>query len=65
MPAGFDNGPRLLVAGDPAIENGDRIFIEACYTLSWPTRAVVGRKDGLARMVLSLVDTLCMRHSRC
>jgi hypothetical protein len=29
MPAGFDNGPRLLVAGNPAIENGDRIFIEA------------------------------------
>jgi hypothetical protein len=24
MPAGFDNGPRLLVAGNPAIENGGR-----------------------------------------
>jgi hypothetical protein len=26
----FYNGPRLLVAGNPAIENGDRIIIEAC-----------------------------------
>jgi hypothetical protein len=43
----FDNGPRLLVADNPAIENADRITIEAWVnTLSWPTRAVVCRKDG-------------------
>jgi Concanavalin A-like lectin/glucanases superfamily len=43
----FDNGPRLRVEDDPAIENADRITIEAWInTLSWPTRAVVCRKDG-------------------
>jgi hypothetical protein len=43
----FDNGPRLLVADHPAIENADRITIEAWVnTLSWPGRAVVCRKDG-------------------
>jgi hypothetical protein len=43
----FDNGPRLLVADDPAIENADRITIEAWVnTLSWPGRAVVCRKEG-------------------
>ena len=43
----FDNGPRLRVDDDPAIENADRITIEAWVnTLSWPTRAVVCRKDG-------------------
>ncbi len=31
----FDNGPRLLVADHPAIENADRITVEACVnTLS-------------------------------
>jgi hypothetical protein len=29
-PAGFDNGPRLLVAGNPVIDGGDQIIIEAC-----------------------------------
>jgi hypothetical protein len=43
----FDSGPRLLVADNPAIENADRITIEAWVsTLSWPTRAVVCRKEG-------------------
>jgi biopolymer transport protein ExbB len=43
----FDNGPRLRVEDDPAIENADRITIEAWVnTLSWPSRAVVCRKDG-------------------
>ena len=33
----FDNGPRLTVADKPAIENPDRITIEAWVnTLSWP-----------------------------
>jgi biopolymer transport protein ExbB len=42
----FDNGPRLVVADNPAIENADRITIEAWVnTLSWPTRAVVCRKE--------------------
>jgi hypothetical protein len=37
----------LLVADNPAIENADRITIEAWVnTLSWPARAVVCRKDG-------------------
>jgi hypothetical protein len=36
----FDNGPRLRVDDDPAIENADRITIEAWVnTLSWPSRA--------------------------
>jgi hypothetical protein len=39
--------PRLRVDDNPAIENADRITVEACVnTLSWPTRAVVCRKDG-------------------
>jgi hypothetical protein len=43
----FDNGPRLRVDDNPAIENADRITIEAWVnTLSWPTRAVVCRKEG-------------------
>jgi hypothetical protein len=43
----FDNGPGLVVADNPAIENADRITIEAWVnTLSWPGRAVVCRKDG-------------------
>jgi hypothetical protein len=43
----FDNGPRLLVADNPAIENADRITIEAWVnSLSWPGRAVVCRKEG-------------------
>ena len=42
----FDNGPRLRVDDNPAIENADRITIEAWVnTLSWPTRAVVCRKE--------------------
>jgi hypothetical protein len=37
----------LLVADNPAIENADRITIEAWVnTLSWPARAVVCRKEG-------------------
>jgi hypothetical protein len=40
-------GPLLLVADNPAIENADRITIEAWVnTLSWRTRAVICRKDG-------------------
>jgi Domain of unknown function (DUF2341) len=43
----FDNGPRLRVDGNPAIENADRIIIEAWVnTLSWPGRAVVCCKEG-------------------
>jgi nitrogen fixation protein len=43
----FDNGPRLVVGDNPAIENADRITIEAWVnTLSWPARAVVCRKEG-------------------
>jgi hypothetical protein len=43
----FDNGPRLGVADRPAIENADRIPVEAWVnTLSWPGRAVVCRKEG-------------------
>jgi Concanavalin A-like lectin/glucanases superfamily len=43
----FDNGPRLRVDDNPAIENADRITIEAWVnTLSWPTRAVICRKEG-------------------
>jgi Concanavalin A-like lectin/glucanases superfamily len=43
----FDNGPRLRVDDNPAIENADRITIEAWVnTLSWPARAVVCRKEG-------------------
>ena len=43
----FDNGPRLRVDDNPAIEDADRITIEAWVnTLSWPTRAAVCRKDG-------------------
>ncbi len=43
----FNSGPRLIVADNPAIEDADRITIEAWVnTLSWPTRAVVCRKDG-------------------
>jgi hypothetical protein len=42
----FDNGPRLRVDDNPAIENADRITIEAWVnTLSWPARAVVCRKE--------------------
>jgi len=42
----FDKGPRLLLADDSAIENADRITVEAWLnTLSWPGRAVVCRKD--------------------
>jgi Concanavalin A-like lectin/glucanases superfamily len=43
----FDNGPRLLVPDNPAIENADRITIKAWInTLSWPTRALLCRKEG-------------------
>jgi Concanavalin A-like lectin/glucanases superfamily len=43
----FDNGPRLRVDDNPAIENSNRITIEAWVnTLSWPGRAVVCRKEG-------------------
>jgi Domain of unknown function (DUF2341) len=43
----FDNGPRLRVDDNPAIENANRITVEACVnTLSWPGRAVVCRKEG-------------------
>jgi hypothetical protein len=43
----FDNGPRLLVADHPEIENADRITVGACVnTLSWPGRAVVCGKEG-------------------
>src|SRR5918994_966310 len=43
----FGNGPCLLVADPPAIENADRIMIGAWVnTLSWPGWAVVCRKDG-------------------
>ena len=43
----FDNGPRLRVEDNAAIENADRITIEAWVnTLSWPGRAVVCRKEG-------------------
>jgi hypothetical protein len=43
----FDNGPRLRVDDNAAIENADRITIEAWVnTLSWPGRAVVCRKEG-------------------
>jgi hypothetical protein len=46
----FDNGPRLRVEDDPAIENADRITIEAWVNaLTWPTRALVCRKDGSGR----------------
>jgi hypothetical protein len=42
----LDDGPHLLVADNPAIENA-QITIEAWVnTLSWPTRAVVCRKEG-------------------
>jgi hypothetical protein len=41
----FDNGPRLRIADNPAIDHADRITIEAWVnTLSWLTRAVVCRK---------------------
>jgi hypothetical protein len=46
MTAGFDNGPRLLVAGNPAIETAIESSLRPANTLSWPTRAVVCRKDG-------------------
>ena len=40
----FDNGPRLRVDDNPAIEDADRISIEAwVHTLSRPTRAVICR----------------------
>ena len=43
----FDNGPRLLVADNPRsrtpIGSRSRTWVN---TLSWPTRAVVCRKDG-------------------
>jgi hypothetical protein len=43
----FDSGPRLHVDDKRAMGNADRITIEAWVnTLSWPTRAVVCRKDG-------------------
>ena len=43
----FDNGPRLRADDNPTIENAVRITIEAWVnTLSWPTRAVVCRKEG-------------------
>jgi hypothetical protein len=43
----FDNGPRLRVDDNLAIENPDRITIEAWVnTLSWPGGAVVCRKEG-------------------
>ena len=43
----FDSGPRLRVADNSAIENANRITIEAWVnTLTWPSRAVVCRKDG-------------------
>jgi len=43
----FDIGPRLVVADNPAIEDADRLTIEAWVNmLSWPTRAIVCRKDG-------------------
>jgi hypothetical protein len=43
----FDAGPRLLAADDPAIDDANRITIEAWVnTLSWPARDVVCRKDG-------------------
>jgi len=43
----FDNGPRLRVDDHPAIENADRIIIEAWVnTLTWPSRAVVCPKEG-------------------
>jgi Concanavalin A-like lectin/glucanases superfamily/Domain of unknown function (DUF2341) len=43
----FDNGPRLRVEDHPAIENADRITVEAWIsTLSWRSRAVVCRKEG-------------------
>jgi hypothetical protein len=43
----FDDGPRLGVDDNPAIENADRITIEAwANTLSWPGRAVVCRREG-------------------
>jgi hypothetical protein len=45
--ASFDNGPRLRVDDNPAIENADRITIEAWVNvLSWPGGAVVCRKGG-------------------
>jgi hypothetical protein len=43
----FDNGPRLRVEGNAAIQNADRITVESWVnTLSWPGRAVVCRKEG-------------------
>jgi Concanavalin A-like lectin/glucanases superfamily len=42
----FDNGPASARPSNPAIENADRITIEAWVnTLTWPGRAVVCRKD--------------------
>ena len=43
----FDNGSRLRIDDNPAIENADRITVEAWVnTLSRPARAVVCRKEG-------------------
>jgi hypothetical protein len=48
----FDNGPRLRIADNPAIEYADRITIEAWVnTLSWPTRAVVCGKFDVQKYV--------------
>jgi len=44
-------GGPLRVEDNPAIENADRITVEAWVnTLSWPGRAVVCRKDGSSGM---------------
>jgi hypothetical protein len=66
MPAGFDNGPRLLVAVNPAIRKRLLNHHRGLLTrlAGPPVPWSVGRTavPGLARVVRPLVDTLFLRH---